>query len=229
MAWIDGAFLTAYALGQFISGVAGNRYGTRKVILTGMVGSVLAAAAMGASSVSAIIGIFFCLQGLCQSSGWAPLTKNIGCFFSQRQRGTIMGLWCTNYAVGGLVASIYAGYCGSLLGWRYAFFVPAATLFRPLAALLLCSSRTGRRMLAWCRLNNTTVNMKPLWTRMKHQREPEEVLESDRGVLKVQWCCCCRRFIFLWNQPGPQLSFWGPEYWTKSCRTIWSSQVLSAG
>ena len=46
----------------------------------------------------------------------------------QWERGTIMGLWCTNYAVGGLVASIYAGYFGGWLGWRYAFFVPAGTL-----------------------------------------------------------------------------------------------------
>ncbi|MCI0538883.1 MAG: MFS transporter, partial [Verrucomicrobiales bacterium] len=54
--------------------------------------------------------------------------KNISSFFSQRERGTVMGLWCTNYVVGGLVASIYAGYFGGLWGWRYAFFVPAVTL-----------------------------------------------------------------------------------------------------
>jgi OPA family sugar phosphate sensor protein UhpC-like MFS transporter len=102
-----------------------------------MLGSVLAAVAMGASSAAIGIGVFFCIQGICQSSGWAPLTKNIGCFFSQRERGTIMGMWCTNYAVGGLVASVYAGYFGSTLGWRYAFFVPAGTLFVILVLFLL--------------------------------------------------------------------------------------------
>jgi OPA family sugar phosphate sensor protein UhpC-like MFS transporter len=45
---IDGAFLTAYALGQFFWGVCGDRYGTRRVILIGMLGSVVAALAMGA-------------------------------------------------------------------------------------------------------------------------------------------------------------------------------------
>src|SRR5207247_1985294 len=44
------------------------------------------------------------------------------------ERGVVMGLWCTNYAVGGMVASIYAGYVGEKFGWRYAFFVPALTL-----------------------------------------------------------------------------------------------------
>jgi OPA family glycerol-3-phosphate transporter-like MFS transporter len=128
MAWVDGAYLTAYAVGQFIWGIAGDRFGTRKVILFGMLCSVIAGVGMGASSVALAFGVLFCIQGLSQSTGWAPLSKNIGNFFSQRERGIVMGIWCTNYAVGGLVASIYAGYVGQRYGWRYAFFFPAATL-----------------------------------------------------------------------------------------------------
>lgn len=128
MAWIDGAFLSAYAIGQFVSGIMGDRAGTRKVVVVGMFGSALAAAAMGASSITLVFGVLFGLQGLCQSTGWAPLVKNVGNFFSQHERGTVIGLWSTNYAVGGMVASVFAGYWGDLLGWRYAFFVPAATL-----------------------------------------------------------------------------------------------------
>ena len=128
MAWIDGAYLTAYALGQFLSGVAGDRFGIRKVVLTGMFCSVLASVAMGASSLAASFGIIFFFQGLCQSTGWSPLVKNVGNFFSRRERGFVLGLWCTNYSVGGLAAAIYAGYLGQRFGWRYAFFIPAATL-----------------------------------------------------------------------------------------------------
>ena len=128
MAWIDGAYLVAYAVGQFLSGIFADRSGTRKVVLVGMAGSVLAAAAMGASSITVMLGMFFCLQGACQSTGWAPLMKNMGNFFSQRERGTVIGLWSTNYAVGGMVASVFAGYWGDLMGWRFAFFIPAATL-----------------------------------------------------------------------------------------------------
>ena len=128
MSYIDMAFLTTYAIGQFVWGICGDRFGTRKVVLLGLLGSVLAATAMGASSLALFFVVLSGVQGLCQSTGWAPLTKNIGTFFSQRERGTVMGLWSTNYAVGGLVASIFAGYFGELLGWRYAFFIPAATL-----------------------------------------------------------------------------------------------------
>jgi sugar phosphate permease len=72
--------------------------------------SVLTAIFMGASSLMIMLGILFCFQGVCQSTGWAPLTKNIGNFFSQKERGRMMGFWCTNYALGGVIASALAGF-----------------------------------------------------------------------------------------------------------------------
>lgn len=125
---IDAPYLITYAIGQFIWGMCGDRFGPRKVVLTGMMVSVLAAVAMGASSLVLALGFFFAIQGLCQSTGWAPLAKNFSYFFSRRERGTMMGLWCTNYAVGGLVASVFAGYAGDQFGYRYAFYLPAGAL-----------------------------------------------------------------------------------------------------
>ena len=130
LAWIDFSYLTAYAIGQFVWGMCGDKFGTRVVILAGMLASVVTSVLMGASSYVAVFGVLFCIQGFCQSTGWAPLSKNIGEFFSQRERGWVMGLWCTNYAVGGFVASALAGYAADyFLDWRYAFYVPAAVLF----------------------------------------------------------------------------------------------------
>src|SRR3954447_18205784 len=42
LAWVDGAYLTAYALGQFLFGMAGDRLGTRIVVGTGLLLSVIA-------------------------------------------------------------------------------------------------------------------------------------------------------------------------------------------
>src|SRR6266568_3804584 len=94
----------AYAAGQFCWGPLGDKLGTRKVIVWGMIASVLTAVLMGATSTAFFFGLLFAVQGICQSTGWAPLTKNIGEFFSQRERGRVMGFWCSNYALGGLVA-----------------------------------------------------------------------------------------------------------------------------
>jgi OPA family sugar phosphate sensor protein UhpC-like MFS transporter len=129
MSWIDGANSVAYALGQFMFGTLGDRLGTRVIVLVGMLASVITSMAMGLSKTALAIGVLFAIQGLWQSSGWAPLAKNVGEFFSQRERGSIMGFWCTNYALGGFVASVLAGFAAQRFGWRYAFFVPAFVLF----------------------------------------------------------------------------------------------------
>src|SRR5579872_527764 len=82
MSAMDGAYSAAYALGQFFWGTLGDRYGTRKVVLLGMMASIATAGLMGASNTAFWMGSLFALQGLWQASGWAPLGKNMAEFFS---------------------------------------------------------------------------------------------------------------------------------------------------
>lgn len=129
MGMIDGLYLTAYAIGQFLWGMLGDKIGTRIVVLIGLFSSVLVGFAMGVSSIVLAFGVFSFLQGLSQSTGWAPLAKNISNWFSLRERGVIMGWWATNYAIGALVAVPFAGFMADyFLDWRYAFFMPALVL-----------------------------------------------------------------------------------------------------
>jgi OPA family sugar phosphate sensor protein UhpC-like MFS transporter len=111
-----------------VFGSLGDKAGTRIIVLLGMLASAITSIAMGYSTTVSWLTLLFAIQGLCQSSGWAPLAKNVGEFFSQRERGSVMGFWCTNYALGGFLASVLAGYAAQKFGWRYAFFVPAGVL-----------------------------------------------------------------------------------------------------
>ena len=131
---IDVAFSVAYGLGQFLWGMSADRFGTRRVVLVGMLASSAIAVAMGLSSTVVLLGVFFFVQGLCQSTGWAPLTKNVACWFSSKERGRVMGFWCTSYAFGGMLASPFAGYVAYSVfdDWRWAFFSGTAVL------LLIC-------------------------------------------------------------------------------------------
>jgi len=128
---IDIAYSVAYGLGQFLFGMSADRFGPRRVVLGGLLLSSAIAVAMGLSSTVVLLGIFFFVQGLCQSTGWAPLTKNMGFWFSSKERGRVMGFWCTSYAFGGMVASPFAGYVAYSVfdDWRWAFFSGAAVLF----------------------------------------------------------------------------------------------------
>jgi sugar phosphate permease len=130
MGLIDSVYLVSYAVGQFIWGALADKVGPRRVLLTGLLASIVCAVAMGASTwLTAFLVINF-LQGLAQSCGWAPLAKNLSCWYSRLERGRILGLWSTNYPAGSVVAFTIAGGAITYFGhWSYAFYVPAACLF----------------------------------------------------------------------------------------------------
>ncbi len=129
MGVIDGLYLTAYAVGQFVWGMLGDKVGTRKIVLLGLTGSIIAGFAMGVSSIMLAFGVFALLQGLSQSTGWAPLAKNITNWFSLKERGVVMGWWATNYTIGGLIGAPFAGLMAVyFVDWRFAFFIPAIVL-----------------------------------------------------------------------------------------------------
>jgi sugar phosphate permease len=129
MAWADGAFGVAYALANFFWGALGDKLGTRKTVLAGLFASIIIAFFMGASSTVFWICFLFGVQGICQATGWGPLAKNLGAFFSQRERGWVLGLWCTSMPVGDFAGGALASAAAAYWGWRYAFWVPAGCLF----------------------------------------------------------------------------------------------------
>jgi OPA family sugar phosphate sensor protein UhpC-like MFS transporter len=212
MAWIDGAYLVAYAAGQFIFGIAGDRLGTRRVVSTGMFVSVLAAVAMGASTWVVMLGLFFLIQGLCQSSGWAPLSKNMSAFFSRGERGTVMGLWCTNYALGGLLASMVAGVAGDHLGWRYAFYVPAAAL-AVVAVFFLLLQRNRPEDVGLPPIEQYHGDAAAVLIKNDSPAQaPEGSWNVVREVLTNRMVLLFAAVYFLLKPARYAILFWGPKY-----------------
>jgi OPA family sugar phosphate sensor protein UhpC-like MFS transporter len=125
---IDGGYGIAYALGQFFWGICADRYGSRKVVMAGMLASVAVSIAMGLSSATILFGFLLFLQGFFQATGWAPLIKNVSNWFAVKERGRVFGLWSSNYAIGGMIASAFIGYVVLRSNWRFAFFSASAAL-----------------------------------------------------------------------------------------------------
>jgi len=169
MGLIDGIYLAAYAAGQFIWGALGDKIGTRRIVLIGLFGSIATGLATGVSSVVLAFGVFALLQGLSQSTGWAPLAKNITNWFSLRERGVVMGWWATNYTIGGLVGAPFAGLMAVYFGgWRFAFFMPALALSVVLILFYLLQKNSPQDV--------------GLPTIEKYHREPGSALnDEDKG------------------------------------------------
>jgi OPA family sugar phosphate sensor protein UhpC-like MFS transporter len=126
---IGSAYLIAYAIGQFVSGSLGNRRGPRVVMLGGMLISIFVNTMFGFTNSLATFALFMTINGFAQSTGWSNGIATMGNWFTRKERGTVMGLWATNFQVGGAVAPLFAAYFLAQYGFRWAFFSGSLVLF----------------------------------------------------------------------------------------------------
>lgn len=131
---IDTAYLAAYSLGQFGSGVLGDRIGARRLVGFGLLLSAAFCALFGSVSSALFLALLFTLNGAAQATGWPGTTRAMAEWTTPQNRGTVMGLWSTCYQAGPFLAGPFAGMLIARYGWRSAFHVPA--LLMALVALL---------------------------------------------------------------------------------------------
>lgn len=125
---LGASYLIAYALGQFVSAWLGDRWGPRVLVLAGMVISAGANLVFGFSNSTATFAVFMVVNGLAQATGWCGNVAAMAPWFKRRERGTVMGLWATNFQVGGVAANALAAYALGAWGFRWSFVVGSAVL-----------------------------------------------------------------------------------------------------
>ncbi len=112
---LTGMWLT-YALTQFPSGVLGDRFGERRVILTAVGLTAIASALLAAAPSFPLFVLFtICLgagAGLHFSVATTLLTKTF------ENTGTAIGLHNSGAPLAGLLAPVAAAYVGAQMGWR---------------------------------------------------------------------------------------------------------------
>ena len=123
------AYLGAYTLGQFLAGGIGDRTGPRRMLLVGMAVSIIANLVFGWSNSWWTMAAFLFINGLAQATGWAGNVGAMAPWFRRTERGTVMGLWATNFQVGGVGANLVSSFVLGAYGFRYSFFVGSAVLF----------------------------------------------------------------------------------------------------
>ena len=125
MGGIMTALLIAYAAGQFINGQLGDKFGARRLITLGVMVSALLNIAFGFSPGITVMIAIWALNGYFQSMGWAPSVKTVANWFPPNVRGKMGGLLGSSYQIGNAYSWALAGFVTGLLGWRWAFWVPA--------------------------------------------------------------------------------------------------------
>ncbi|XP_067166294.1 glucose-6-phosphate exchanger SLC37A2 isoform X2 [Apteryx mantelli] len=129
---LDNAFLVAYAIGMFISGIFGERLPLRYYLSGGMVLSGVFTALFGLGYFWDIhvLWYFIVMQicnGLVQTTGWPAVVACVGNWFGKGKRGLIMGVWNSHTSVGNILGSLIAGVWVSS-AWGLSFIVPGAII-----------------------------------------------------------------------------------------------------
>nr|XP_020669731.1 glucose-6-phosphate exchanger SLC37A2 isoform X2 [Pogona vitticeps] len=125
---LDNAFLVAYAVGMYISGIFGERLPLRYYLSAGMILSGLFTALFGLGYYWNIHQLWYFVvvqlfNGLAQTTGWPSVVTCVGNWFGKGKRGLIMGIWNSHTSVGNILGSLIAGTWVST-AWGLSFIVP---------------------------------------------------------------------------------------------------------
>ncbi|XP_062817082.1 glucose-6-phosphate exchanger SLC37A2 isoform X2 [Anolis carolinensis] len=125
---LDNAFLVAYAIGMYISGIFGERLPLRYYLSGGMLLSGLFTCLFGLGYYWNIHQLWYFVlvqifNGLVQTTGWPSVVTCVGNWFGKGKRGFIMGIWNSHTSVGNILGSLIAGAWVSST-WGLSFIVP---------------------------------------------------------------------------------------------------------
>lgn len=127
-------YLIAYMLGQFANSYFGPRLGPRRVLLWGLGVSIGCSLVFASTSSYAVFILFMAVNGFVQATGWSGVVGAVSRWLHSEERGSIMGVWSTNYLFGNISVKLIAGALLVPTSSVFLFLVPSFA--RPYAASL---------------------------------------------------------------------------------------------
>ncbi len=121
--WVVNAYLLPLSALLLLGGVAGDRFGRRRLLIAGVALFALASLACAlAPSLAILLG-----GRLLQGVGAAMLMPNslaiLGASFTDEARGRAIGVWAATGAVAGAIGPVLGGWLIDLVSWRAIFLI----------------------------------------------------------------------------------------------------------
>ena len=121
--WVTSAYLLAYAVPVLITGRLGDRYGPKRLYLSGLTLFTLASLWCGLTGTIEMLILARVVQGLGASMMTPQTMAVITRIFPAARRGRAMALWGATAGVAALVGPIAGGLLVDAAGWEWIFFV----------------------------------------------------------------------------------------------------------
>jgi len=196
---VGSTFLWVYAVGQLVNGTLGQTANARWFVGVGMLLSVACNLAFGASSQTWIMVLVWGINGWAQSMGWGAIIKTIAAWFGASRRGRIAALFSPSFVLGHLIAWSVGGRLAESLGWRYAFWIPAAA-FGIVTVLWLTLIRTDPASAGLAPMHKSPA---------RRQRELRAIVQGLRSYPHLRWAAVACAFASMVKDG---LNLWVPTY-----------------
>ena len=111
LAQLDTVFMISYAIGLYINGMLGDKYGAKKILVLGLFGTGLVFILFPCFKLyhldrPANFLILWVFNGFCQSTGWPNVVNIMSNWFDPQMDIRIFGLWSANASVGNIMGNL---------------------------------------------------------------------------------------------------------------------------
>jgi OPA family glycerol-3-phosphate transporter-like MFS transporter len=117
-------FFGAYAVGQLINGVLGDRFNARYFVSLGLLTAGISNVMFSFMNQLPLMFIFWAINGYFQSMLWAPMVRVISNVTPSTHQHGAMQIMSLSPAAGFLLSYILVGRIAINLGWKWTFLLP---------------------------------------------------------------------------------------------------------
>jgi sugar phosphate permease len=132
---IPSVYAACYAIGQFVNGQVGDRFGARRMMTIALIVAGFTNVGLAAVDEYWLMIVLWGVNGYAQSAGWSLVVQTLSNWTTSKRRGMLVGLISTCYQVGNVVSWLLAGILCQELNWRASFLFPGLFVF-PMAGLV---------------------------------------------------------------------------------------------
>lgn len=122
---VAAAFFFAYGIGQFISGILGDKINPKILVFMGVAGSAAINLMMGMCTAYRIMVLLWFVNGLMQSLTWSPISRIVTDRLPEKKCSRVFVNLSTTVPVGTLLTYFICSLAIKYLNWRMSFYFAA--------------------------------------------------------------------------------------------------------
>jgi len=121
---IGSVFFLTYMIGKCVNGFLADRLNIKRFLALGLLGSATILTVMGLCTNFYLFAVLWGLCGWFQTFGAAPCIVSLNQWFSNKERGTLYGIWFSAHNIGTGLTYIITAFIVGAFGWQMGFFAP---------------------------------------------------------------------------------------------------------